>query len=129
MKRKLYGLVLVFVAVILCNESKSYAEAPIGHQIKKRSSDDTTEIDLYGEYYWELLYHVNTNKNTSYLERRKYNKSITTSYTDLRKSVLNASLKLIHMRLIPFPPRNYLTIKFLLSVSLGMLLFSKILKW
>lgn len=52
------------------------------------------DITVEGEYYWDLLYHIdNRNKNNPYKETRKIKKTIKTSYSELRKSVLDGSIK------------------------------------
>lgn len=52
------------------------------------------DITVEGEYYWERIYYIdNTNQNNPYKETRKISKSVTTSYSDLTKSVMEAAIK------------------------------------
>lgn len=53
------------------------------------------EVELEGEYFWELIYHIdNTGQNNPYHETRKVTKTVKTSYSDLTKYVFDASLKI-----------------------------------
>lgn len=49
---------------------------------------------MEGEYYWERIYYIdNRNQDNPYKETRKITKTVTTSYSDLTKSVRESAIK------------------------------------
>lgn len=52
------------------------------------------DIAMEGEYHWELLYYIdNRGQNNPYKETRKVATTVRTSYSELSKSVVDASIK------------------------------------
>lgn len=52
------------------------------------------EVTVEGQYYWERIYYIdNRGRDNPYKETRKITKTITTSYSDLKQSITESSIK------------------------------------
>lgn len=62
--------------------------------LKLKLFSQPIDITVEGEYHWERIYYIdNRNQNNPYKETRKITKSVTTSYSDLTKSVMDTAIK------------------------------------
>lgn len=107
MKLWLCVLVLASTTFAHLTEAKSSDETPSEHNIHARGVDNIKvpatyatdvfkpiEITVEGQYYWERIYYIdNRGQNNPYKETRKITKSVTTSYSDLKKSIVDSSIK------------------------------------